>query len=107
MDHALSLQKQAEDLDRMFVGTRDFAANATAAATAYQRIANATNEAMAAAKEALAKANLAYTMTNGLSGRAGESAQRSASLLSRARDLKTRVDDTLWKELEEAKRMVK
>ena len=45
--------------------------------------------------------------TNGLSGRAGESAQRSASLLSRAQDLKRRVDDSLWKELEDAKRMVK
>ena len=48
----------------MFGGTRDVAANATHAATAYQRIANATNEAMAAAKEALDKANQAYTMVN-------------------------------------------
>ena len=159
----------------MFGGTRDVAANATNAATAYQRIANATNEAMAAAKDALAKANQAFTMvssgecdtvsfsvlllsllplltflqncqppvfaltlsifspfahnilllfhptpplphsfstsplqqTNGLSGRAGESAQRSATLLQRARDLKRRVDETLWTQLEEARRMVK
>ena len=47
---------------RMFGGTRDVASNATNAATAYQRIANATNEAMAAAKEALTKANQAFTM---------------------------------------------
>ena len=43
--------------------------------------------------------------TNGLSGRAGESAQKSATLLSRARDLKTQVDEALWKQLEEARRM--
>jgi hypothetical protein len=46
----------------MFGSTRDVAANATNAATAYQRIANATNEAMAAAREALNKANQAFDM---------------------------------------------
>ena len=50
---------------------------------------------------------LAFLQTNGLSGRAGESAQRSATLLARAKDLKRRVDDSLWTQLEEARRMVK
>ncbi|XP_078599139.1 laminin subunit alpha-2-like isoform X15 [Branchiostoma floridae x Branchiostoma japonicum] len=94
--HAHNLTLRARDLEGLFAETKNFSSDALAAATAYDNIVQAfedaeraANEANVAAKEGLDLA----TGENSLSELGEESKQRSYDLLDEAVKLRDRVDD--------------
>ncbi|XP_066271322.1 laminin subunit alpha-2-like [Branchiostoma lanceolatum] len=97
-DHAYNLTLRARNLEGLFAETKDFSANALAAATAYDNIVQAFEDAERAANEASLAAREGLDLATGENSRTldelGEnSKQRSNELLDEALQLRNRVDD--------------
>ncbi|XP_066271321.1 laminin subunit alpha-2-like [Branchiostoma lanceolatum] len=94
--HAHNLTLRARDLEGLFAETKNFSSDALAAATAYDNIVQAFEDAERAANEASLAAREGLDLATGensLSELGEDSKQRSYDLLDEAVKLRDRVDD--------------
>ena len=91
-EHSMELTQQATGLDSLLSDSRHTSENAVAAATSYQNIVKAVDEALQWAQGAEVAGKEAQDLSSGGKDRAAASKQRSAELLTNAKEI---VQDSL------------